>query len=533
LLGFFIGPFSFILFWILPILLTGYSLIPEALILIFLTAIPITFSIAIVKYHLMDIHLLVRRSLVYSVILALIIITYIGLSSLITLFVQNVNPAFPTIITAIAVVALLQPVKNVIQKFVDKKFFRVEYDYREEQKRFLEDIKNSLDIRTLAEELVIHTDALIPLDSIGFFILRQSDSRIKLIANKGWDLLEGRSIRFESENLKTDLSLPIAMDDRVEPGLNIESADLKVFKRWGIVLVFPVKSPTGDVHAFLALGAKKSGTRYLKDDVDLLNTVVAAAALAVDRITLQEELILEHLEAERLKELDEMRTEFINTMTHELKTPLTNIKLFTQLTVLNIESTSPKAKENLRIIDGESDKLQGLIENILDYAKIEKGMMMYEIKKIEITEILKKSVDSVLYQFSIKKQTLENNISDQQAYIYADAAAVDRAIINLLTNASKYSSINSKTIISTELNEDYFIISIKDSGRGIPSEELNNVFKPFIRVNEKTANKTKGTGLGLAIVKHIMDAHNGKIDVQSEVGKGSIFTLWFPVIKDV
>ncbi|MCW8810378.1 MAG: hypothetical protein OQK64_05415, partial [Ignavibacteriaceae bacterium] len=159
LLGFFIGPFSFVLFWILPILLTGHSLIPEALVLIFLTAIPITFSIAIVKYHLMDIHLLVRRSLVYSVILALIIITYIGLSSLITLFVQNVNPAFPTIITAIAVVALLQPVKNVIQKFVDKKFFRVEYDYREEQKRFLEDIKNSLDITTLAEKLVIHTDA--------------------------------------------------------------------------------------------------------------------------------------------------------------------------------------------------------------------------------------------------------------------------------------------------------------------------------------------------------------------------------------
>ena len=131
LLGFFIGPFSFVLFWILPIVLTGHSLIPESLAIIFLIAIPITFSIAIVKYHLMDINLLVRRSIVYSIILAAIILTYIGLSSLITLFVQDVNPAFPSILTAIAVVVALQPLKSVIQKFVDKKFFRVEYDFRE------------------------------------------------------------------------------------------------------------------------------------------------------------------------------------------------------------------------------------------------------------------------------------------------------------------------------------------------------------------------------------------------------------------
>ena len=102
LLGFFIGPFSFVIFWVLPILFIGHSLMPEAFILIFLTAIPITFSIAIIKYHLMDINLLVRRSVVYTIILAFIIITYVGISSFITLFVSDINPAFPSVLTALS-----------------------------------------------------------------------------------------------------------------------------------------------------------------------------------------------------------------------------------------------------------------------------------------------------------------------------------------------------------------------------------------------------------------------------------------------
>ena len=112
LLGFFIGPFSFVILWVIPIFLTGYSLIPESLVLIFLTAIPITFSIAIIKYHLMNINLIVRRSVVYTIILGIIIITYVVISSLITLFVSDINPAFPSVLTALAVVALLQPVKT-------------------------------------------------------------------------------------------------------------------------------------------------------------------------------------------------------------------------------------------------------------------------------------------------------------------------------------------------------------------------------------------------------------------------------------
>lgn len=529
LLGYFIGPFSFVIFWVIPIFFLERSLLPESVILIFLTAIPITFSIAIVKYHLMDVNLIIRRSFVYTVVLFAIIITYVLLTSVITFFVDNLNPAVPTVLTAIATVVLLQPAKNLVQKFVDKKFFRVEYDYRKEQQRFFEEMKNIYDVNSLAELIIKNTDQLIPVNKIGFFNLDKSDSKIRIISDKGFELLHGRSIRFETENLKNNLVLPVAVSDKVEAGINIESADVRVFKRWGITLVFPIKSPTGIIHAFLVLGEKKAGTRYYKDDIDLLSTVTAAAALAIDRIILQEDLIRQKLEAERLEELNELKSFFMQGITHELKTPLTSIKIFTEKLKNHQLPVKDKSDFYLKVINGESNKLNGLIDNILVYAQIEKGMQTYQKSRVNLIQIVHKAVSSVQYQFMMKKQKLEVVIANDTIDIFADEKAVESAILNLLTNASKYSCEESKTILSVTKVDNNAIVEVIDNGRGISSEDLKKVFEPFVRLRDDVTRKIEGTGLGLAIVKHIMDEHCGRIEIKSELGKGSSFSLYFKI----
>lgn len=529
LLGYFIGPFSFVIFWVIPIFFLERSLLPESVILIFLTAIPITFSIAIVKYHLMDVNLIIRRSFVYTVVLFAIIITYVLLTSVITFFVDNLNPAVPTVLTAIATVVLLQPAKNLVQKFVDKKFFRVEYDYRKEQQRFFEEMKNIYDVNSLAELIIKNTDQLIPVNKIGFFNLDKSDSKIRIISDKGFELLHGRSIRFETENLKNNLVLPVAVSDKVEAGINIESADVRVFKRWGITLVFPIKSPTGIIHAFLVMGEKKAGTRYYKDDIDLLSTVTAAAALAIDRIILQEDLIRQKLEAERLEELNELKSFFMQGITHELKTPLTSIKIFTEKLKNHQLPVKDKSDFYLKVINGESNKLNGLIDNILVYAQIEKGMQTYQKSRVNLIQIVHKAVSSVQYQFMMKKQKLEVVIANDTIDIFADEKAVESAILNLLTNASKYSCEESKTILSVTKVNNNAIVEVIDNGRGISSEDLKKVFEPFVRLRDDVTRKIEGTGLGLAIVKHIMDEHCGRIEIKSELGKGSSFSLYFKI----
>jgi signal transduction histidine kinase len=538
LFGFFIGPFSFVVFWILPIIFFGYALLPEFIILILLLAIPVSFGIAIIKYHLLNISFFVNRSVLYSIVLAGLIISFTLISSLLAFVYQRIDPTqqikttVPFIISAVLVALLLQPVKKRVQTFVDKHFFRLEYDFREEQKKFLEEIKNVNSVIDLSKNLVERTNDLIPVEKIGFFIVEKPQIRIKLLSQKGFDILAGRSLKFEEEKLKTDLSYPIALDDKVEMGTQIELADIKVFKRWGMVLVLPIKSVSDEIYAFLVLGEKKSRKRFYKDDIDLLNSVTSASALSIDRIKISEQLLLEQLEVEKLMELDKMRRDFIKTMTHELKNPLGNIKLYTELMESDLNNSSAKTKEKTKIILGESDKLQTIIDNILDHARIDMGLKMYEMESVEINSVIEEEIRSSQYQFWIKNQIIESKVCPNNVFILADAKAVMRAVSNLLTNASKYSNKYSKTIINTELTEGFFTINVQDEGRGIHESELANIFNPFVRTQEVISTKIEGTGLGLSIVKHIMDAHNGKIEVKSTLGKGSTFSLIFPVITD-
>jgi signal transduction histidine kinase len=493
---------------------------------LFLITVPASMAIAIVKYRLMDINLLIKRSVVYTIALGGLIIIYILLFTFITSLVKGINDAIPAVSAAILVAVLLQPVKTRVQKLVDKRFFRLEYDYQEEQKKLLEDIKNTNSIESLARKIVTQADKLIPVEKIGFFILIEPENRIKLLAHKGFDILVDRSIKFEQEKLKTDLPLPVALEDRIEQGVEVESADLKVFKRWGMVLIFPIKSPSGIFHAFIVLGEKRSGARFYKDDVDLINTVSATAALTIERIKLQEELIIEHLETERLDELNKLKSYFVSSVSHELKTPLTSIKMFAEL--LKEKSKSKKSLEYLEIIDGESDRLRRLIDNVLDYAKIEKGLQTYDISLIDLNQLAIEVLKMMEYQFKMAKVELINNIGKGEYIISADKGAVEEAMINILSNAIKYSDQNTKVIVSTNISNGLVNYNVKDEGIGISKNDLDEIFNPFFRSQGDSYVKAEGAGLGLAIVKHIIDAHKGKIIVESTLGKGSSFTLQFP-----
>ncbi|MEJ2196542.1 MAG: histidine kinase dimerization/phospho-acceptor domain-containing protein [Ignavibacteriaceae bacterium] len=348
----FIGPLSFIFLWVIPILIIHQPFVPEFLMNLLLITVPASMAIAIVKYRLLDIDHLINRSVVYTIALGGLIITYIVLFTFITSVVKGINDTIPAVSAAVLVGVLLQPLKTRVQKFVDRKFFRVEYNYREEQKRFLEDIKNTNNVETLANIIVTQADELIPVDKIGFFILIETKNRIKMLAHKGFDILVGRSLKFDEENLKTNLPLPVALEDRIEQGVG----------------------------------------RFYKEDVDLLNTVTATAALTIERIRLQQELIIEHLETERLVELNKMKSKFVNTVTHELKTPLTGIKLASENLQLKNRNQSKQSLEHFRIIDGESDKLDQLINNILNFAKIEERIQSYKKIPFEFNQFVRKTL---------------------------------------------------------------------------------------------------------------------------------------------
>ncbi|MBL1213804.1 MAG: HAMP domain-containing histidine kinase [Ignavibacteriae bacterium] len=531
MLGFLMGPFAYATLWILPYSVINRPLIPEIFVILLMSSVPITFAISIIKYNLMDIHLLLKRGVVYSIVISSILIIYIiGLAFFASEVMSAEYPTF-SIIGVIVVVIIFQPVKMKVQKFVDKKFFRVHYDFRIAIKSFLKEINESNSIEQLASILVTRTNELIPLTKVGFFILKEPENYISLIAHINFDLLVGRSVKFQKGKLKTDLSLPIALPNIVEAGVKVELADVNVFRRWGMSVIFPIKSSSKKVYGFFVLGNKKSETLFNAEDIDLLNNAAANAASTIERIKLQEEVIREHLETERLEELNKMKSYFVSSVSHELKTPLTSIKVFTDLLKGGVTGEDQKSNEYLDIIDGESDRLTRLINNVLNYSKIEKGIKEYNFEKVELNEVINHVHTCMRYVLKINGFDAKISIPEKLQYVYADRDSIIEAVINLISNSIKYSKNEKEITIALKDCENYKWIIVEDRGIGISNEVQAKIFEPFYQADNREKQYADGAGLGLSIVKNIMDAHKGSIEVESELGKGSKFILKFPSEK--
>ena len=532
LFGFIIGPLSFVILWVLPILFTGKALVPEEIILILLCAIPVTFAISIIKYHLLDIDEVLNRSIVYGIVISILLLLY---SAAIGIFVSSFKVSDQSIVSAVAAVLLalaFQPIKTKVQIFVDKKFFRVQYNFRKELGKFTAQIKNYNEINSLGEYLIQKIDNLIPVEKIAFAELDYQTGKLLISAQKNFDQIANKSLRIKPETLERKWFQVAAVKNKVEGDADISTLYQNTLLRWKITLVVPIKSVEEELYGFIILGNKKSGSRFSIEDVDLLKDIGINAGSTIERIKLQEQLIREKLAAEKLEELNKQKSLFVSTVSHDLKTPLTSIKIFAEMLLENEKSLSDKSKNHLEIIEGETDRLTRLINNVLDFSKIEKGIKDYSFHETHFNKIVKGVIELMHYTLKMKEFNLEAKLGDFNDSIYGDADAITEAIENVLSNAIRFSNENKVITISTYSKDNFVCVSIKDNGIGISQSDIEKIFDPFFRSDNAKAKKIEGTGLGLSIVKHIVEEHRGKISIESTPGVGSIFTLCFPVLSN-
>jgi len=194
----------------------------------------------------------------------------------------------------------------------------------------------------------------------------------------------------------------------------------------------------------------------------------------------------------------------------------------------NPACSNDKAREYLQIIEGETERLKRLIDNVLDFTKIEKNIQTYKKSHVRLNNLVNEVAEAMRYQFEMARISLMVNLEERELEIIADKDAIEQALINLLSNAIRYSEKNTTVEIITGIQNGYVCIKVSDNGIGIDKESIDKIFEPFYRCADDI-KKAKGTGLGLSIVKHIVDSHNGKIEVKSKPGKGSEFTLLFPM----
>jgi two-component system, OmpR family, phosphate regulon sensor histidine kinase PhoR len=224
--------------------------------------------------------------------------------------------------------------------------------------------------------------------------------------------------------------------------------------------------------------------------------------------------------------LAQAKSDFVSNVSHELRTPLSLISMFTESLVYG---RVPKIKETqyLEIILKETNRLTNIVNRILNFSRIEANKRTYHKAEFEINDLVKEVLTDYSYHLEQHGFDYDLDLSPTSILMNVDRDAIYEAIVNLIDNAVKYSEENKKLIIKTGDNSSHAYISVKDHGVGIPPEKQQQIFDKFFRVSKGDVYMAQGTGLGLTIISHIMHAHNGTIDVESEEGKGSTFTLRF------
>jgi signal transduction histidine kinase len=225
----------------------------------------------------------------------------------------------------------------------------------------------------------------------------------------------------------------------------------------------------------------------------------------------------------------ELRSQFVSSVSHELKTPLTAIRMFAETLRMGRPADPALRDEYLDIIINESERLTRLLNNVLDFSKIEQGKKTYHLAPTSLAEVARAAVRAMEYPLAQQGFELRVEVENGLPAVNADRDALEQAILNLLTNAMKYSGESREIGLRLSSQNGHAVIQVTDRGLGVAPEEQARIFEKFYRVPTSESTLIPGAGLGLTLVAHIAQAHGGRVEVQSAPGAGSAFSIHIPL----
>jgi len=227
--------------------------------------------------------------------------------------------------------------------------------------------------------------------------------------------------------------------------------------------------------------------------------------------------------------LARLKSDFVANVSHELRTPLSLIRLYAETLELGRLTSPDKFGEYYRIIRKESERLSALINNILDFSRIEAGRKAYEFKETDIALLVHNTLESYRYQIEQNGFSFEERIAEDIPPLKVDREAIARSLLNLVNNALKYSRDQKYIGVNLYRANGSIKLEVIDKGIGISPSEQSKIFEKFYRVGDPLVHNTKGSGLGLSLVRHIVKAHGGQVFVEDNTGKGSKFVISLPI----
>jgi signal transduction histidine kinase len=277
----------------------------------------------------------------------------------------------------------------------------------------------------------------------------------------------------------------------------------------------------------LILGIKLRGTTIANISQHFVRT--AFLILGALSLLMGAGMLLAYRNVSHELALAKLKSDFVSNVSHELRTPLALIRLYAETLELGRLSNSEKRQEYYEIIRKESERLTSLINNILDFSRIESGKKEYSFRETDVADLVRSTLES--YRFEIEQNgfQFEQKIDKDLPQVWVDREAIARSLLNLVNNAVKYSAAEKYLGVYLYRHCDGVNLEVVDHGIGIPAKEQPKIFEKFYRVGDPLMHNTKGSGLGLSLVRHIVQAHGGEVAVESEPGQGSKFTITLPI----
>jgi len=406
-------------------------------------------------------------------------------------------------------------------------------------------ISTSFDLPIILEVVLQHVLSQLEVDASALLLLNPESHILEYAASRGFlsDALQhtklklGEGYASQAVLARKTIHISALMEMGGKLAKALQSAHEEFMDYYGTPLI--VK---GEVKGVLEIYHRS----HLKADpewLDFLEALAGQAAIAIDNSQLFENLQrsnanLERRVAERTAELNRTnaeleranraKDEFLANMSHELRTPLTSILgLSESLREQRRDPLTEHQQKSIEIIESSGQHLLELINDILDLSKIEAGKFDYYPQPISVDEICRSSLSFIRAQAAKKSIAVTYNNEDTLSKIFADPRRLKQILVNLLTNAVKFTPENGQVIlqVNSDLEQDLIQFSVIDNGIGIAPEDLERLFQPFVQVDSSLNRQYEGTGLGLALAQKLTDLHGGSIQVESEVGKGSRFTI--------
>jgi len=271
--------------------------------------------------------------------------------------------------------------------------------------------------------------------------------------------------------------------------------------------------------------AATSGKQSVQKDISLFMPEERKFSLrikSIDYCTQEQCYLMTLRDITRLKQIEAIRQDFITNASHELKTPLTSIIGYTEALKENYN------KEFVEIIYKNAKRMQKIVDDMLILSKADRGPADLNLKEVSLTDVINEVRSLLNNDIERQHQRFIINIPDELDIVYADKEALFHILLNLIDNAVKYNKERGEVSVSASERGDQIEIVVRDTGSGIPSNEIDRIFERFYTVDRARSRALGGTGLGLSIVKHFVLAHNGKIWVESELNKGSAFHFTLP-----